>query len=131
MILSAVRSREARGDSQNLLISEFLSNASRVLQAAGIESSRFEAELILSTALGVDRKKLFLEMSTVLTDAELVKANELLELRKTRFPLQYIMGTIEFLDLPFSIRPGVFIPRPETEILVKEAERLLNGLHRR
>ena len=111
-----------------MLISEFLSSATRTLQAIGIDSPRLEAELLLSTALGVERQRLFLEMNAQLTDAEHAKANELLEIRASRFPLQYIMGAIEFLDLAFSVEPGVFIPRPETEILVTEARGLLSGL---
>lgn len=108
-----------------MLISEFLSSATRTLQAVGIDSPRLEAELLLSTALGVGRQKLFLVLNTQLTNAECARANELLEIRASRFPLQYIMGTIEFLGLAFSVIPGVFIPRPETEILVTEAVALL------
>jgi len=111
-----------------MTLSEFISAATRALEAVGIESGRLEAELLLCTALGVDRKKLFLETKSQLSAADLARANELLELRKTRFPLQYIMGTIEFLGLSFSVKPGVFIPRPETETLVEEARKILGGL---
>ena len=109
-------------------ISEFLSTAAQILRQAGVDSPRLEAELLLATALGIERKRLFLEANTLLTDAELTKANELVELRAARFPLQYITGKIEFLGFEFSLRPGVFIPRPETELLVAEAGALLSGL---
>lgn len=109
-------------------ISEFLTNATRILHQIGIDNPRLEAELLLSKALGIERKRLFLEMSTELTDTELVKAKELLEIRATRFPLQYITEKIEFLGLEFLLKPGVFIPRPETELLVVEARTLLSQL---
>ncbi|MCX5800087.1 MAG: peptide chain release factor N(5)-glutamine methyltransferase [Candidatus Eisenbacteria bacterium] len=109
-------------------ISEFLSTAAQILRQAGVDSPRLEAELLLATALGIERKRLFLEANALLTNAEVTKANELVELRAARFPLQYITGKIEFLGLEFSVRPGVFIPRPETELLVVEAGALLSGL---
>jgi release factor glutamine methyltransferase len=111
-----------------LRISEFLSNGTRTLQQIGIDNPRLEAELLLSKALDIERKRLFLEMSTELTDAELMKARRLLDLRATRFPLQYITEKIEFLGLEFLLEPGVFIPRPETELLVVEARALLSEL---
>jgi release factor glutamine methyltransferase len=111
-----------------LRISEFLSNATQKLHQIGIENPRLEAELLLGAALGIERKRLFLQMNAQLTDAELARARELLEVRATRFPLQYIMEKIEFLGLEFSLKPGVFIPRPETELLVVAARELLSGI---
>ena len=111
-----------------MLVSEFLTRATQTLHRVGIDNPRLEAELLLSATLGTERQRLFLEASTRLTNDELATANELLDIRATRFPLQYIMRKIEFLDLEFSLRPGVFIPRPETEILVVEARALMSGL---
>jgi release factor glutamine methyltransferase len=52
----------------------------------------------------------------------------LVERRKTGEPLQYITGSSEFFGLPFSVGPGVLIPRPETEHLVEEVLRLTKYL---
>jgi release factor glutamine methyltransferase len=43
-------------------------------------------------------------------------------------PIQYIFGETEFFSLPFYLKPGVFIPRPETELLVEEGLKILKGL---
>jgi len=105
-----------------------LYDAAQTLEQAGIECPRLEAEHLLATALGVERKRLYLEMGALLTDAEVSRARELLGLRATRFPLQYITARVDFLGLEFLIRQGVFIPRPETELLVAEAMALIRGI---
>jgi release factor glutamine methyltransferase len=45
-----------------------------------------------------------------------------------REPLQYVLGEVDFCGLRLRVRPGVFIPRPETELLVEEAVRILRQL---
>ena len=49
---------------------------------------------------------------------------DLVARRQTGMPIQYITGASEFFGLPFSVGPGVLIPRPETEHLVEEVIRL-------
>ncbi|MFH0778454.1 MAG: peptide chain release factor N(5)-glutamine methyltransferase [Candidatus Eisenbacteria bacterium] len=108
-----------------MLISEYLSLAASSLFSAGIESARLEAEILLATATGVTRERLIATADRSLNGEEVRRAGELLALRATRYPLQYITGRVEFLDEEFLVRPGVFVPRPETEFLVLEAEKLL------
>jgi len=48
--------------------------------------------------------------------------------RAKREPLQYILGSTEFMSLPFESRPGVFVPRPDTEVLVELAEERLRAM---
>jgi release factor glutamine methyltransferase len=55
--------------------------------------------------------------------------DELVGRRKTGEPMQYITGSSEFFGLPFSVGPGVLIPRPETEHLVEEVIRLAREFH--
>jgi release factor glutamine methyltransferase len=47
--------------------------------------------------------------------------NKILKHRANGEPLQYLLGDTEFMGLRFKVRPGVLIPRPETEVLVEEA----------
>jgi release factor glutamine methyltransferase len=105
-----------------------LEPATAYLAAAGIESARFEAELILGHVLGLSRLDLYLQYERRLEEAERARFRALLKQRRARIPLQLILGETEFFSLPFAVAPGVFIPRPETELLV---ERVLARLAER
>jgi len=108
-----------------LTVSEFLSSSTQTLQQIGIENPQLEAQVLLSAVIGIDRNRLLLAMNRELPEVQLRRAERFIELRSSRLPLQYITENVEFLGLDFSIVPGVFIPRPETELLVIEAaERL-------
>ena len=52
----------------------------------------------------------------------------MIERRARREPLQYILGTTEFMSLEFEVTPGVFVPRPDTEVLVEQADAALRRL---
>jgi release factor glutamine methyltransferase len=96
-----------------------LSAATERLAAAGVPAPRVDAELLLSHVLGVPRGRL-LTISTVHPSAA-VALDRLLKRRAAREPLQHILGRAPFRHLLLSVGPGVFIPRPETELLVDEA----------
>jgi len=51
----------------------------------------------------------------------------LIRLRGTRYPLQYIIGSVDFMGLELKVEPGVFIPRPETELLVEKVIEIARG----
>ena len=87
----------------------------------GVESPRLDAELLLARALGCDRTRLYIDFDKPLTPAELALVKPLLQRRAAREPVAYILGVKEFYGRPFEVGPGVFIPRPETEILVQLA----------
>ncbi|MDQ2749591.1 MAG: peptide chain release factor N(5)-glutamine methyltransferase, partial [Actinomycetota bacterium] len=93
-----------------------LSAATALLGAAGIESARVDAELLLAHSLGVERSRLLL-VETVPTAAESAFATALAR-RVLREPLQHIVGHAPFRHLEVAVGVGVFVPRPETELLV-------------
>src|ERR1700682_3397373 len=91
------------------------------LEKKGVDNPRLDAELLLARALECDRTRLYLEMDKPLGPAELARFKPLLQRRGVREPVAYILGSKEFYGRPFEVGPGVFIPRPETEILVQLA----------
>ena len=80
-----------------------------------MESPRVDAELLLAAALGVSRTAL-LTAGEVPAEAA-ARFAALLEQRADRVPLQHLTGTAPFRHLELSVGPGVFIPRPETELV--------------
>ncbi len=111
-----------------MTVSEFFSSAIHTLRQSGIESPELEAQILLSAVLEIDKNRLPLVMDTRLSEAQLSRAKRFVESRASRLPLQYITEEVEFLGLGFSVLPGVFIPRPETELLAIEAAGKVEGL---
>ena len=86
------------------------------LADAGIESPRVDAELLLAHVLGVTRARL-LTLDDV-GDEAAGRFEALLGQRADRVPLQHLTGRAPFRYLELAVGPGVFVPRPETELLV-------------
>jgi len=101
-----------------------LTDAAAILAAAGIDTPRFDAELLLAAAAGADRASLY-SGGVKLDDAARERLAEMIELRARRMPLAYIVGRREFFSLDIDVAPGVLIPRPETETLVAAALSLM------
>lgn len=84
------------------------------------DEAAVEARLILCKVLDMSWAQLALGTRTIeKSDAQTI--NDMLERRRKGEPLQYIFGEWEFMGLPFIVRPGALIPRPETETLVEFA----------
>ena len=84
-------------------------------------SPALEADLLLTHALGVDRTALFAHPERALDGAALAALDALVARRLDGEPIAYLTGRREFLDREFAVRPGVLVPRPETELLVELA----------
>ena len=95
------------------------------LLAAGIETAAREADWILEWGTGLGRAQLLVSGDRTLTSLEEARVFGAMARRVIREPLQYILGTADFYGRPFSVAPGVLIPRPETEHLIEEALALL------
>src|ERR1043166_8731093 len=94
-----------------------LSAAIARLSAAGVDTPRLDAELLLAHVLNTTRTSLFAPPERRLSADEAWHYEALLQRRLAREPLPYILGSWEFLGLPFRVTPAVLIPRPETEVL--------------
>ncbi|HYQ57601.1 MAG TPA: peptide chain release factor N(5)-glutamine methyltransferase [Draconibacterium sp.] len=75
-------------------------------------------QLIMNTVFGLSYTQMILEKDRVLAVTELSRVKSIVERLKKHEPVQYILGTTEFYGLELKVKPGVLIPRPETEELV-------------
>ena len=91
----------------------------------GDENPRVSSQWLVSEALGVSRMQLFLDAERPLTAEERGVLRDWTRRRGSGEPLQYITGEAAFRHITVKVRPGVLIPRPETEVLVSEALALL------
>ena len=92
-----------------------LAAATARLAEAGVASPRVDAELLAAHVLEVGRGRLLL-MDTMRA-GELHRFDELVARRARRIPLQHLIGTAAFRHLELAVGAGVFVPRPETELL--------------
>jgi len=105
-----------------------LAGADEYLSRRGVERARFEAELIFSSALGLSRIQLYMDLDRPLTPDERERALELVERRGKREPLAYVLGEWGFRRLTLKTDARALVPRPETEILVERALALIEKL---
>jgi release factor glutamine methyltransferase len=91
------------------------------LTQKGVENARLESEWMLCAVLDLDRMGLYVNFDKPLTPKELADYRGMIARRGRREPLQYILGSQEFMGLDFAVTPAVLIPRHDTEVLVNEA----------
>lgn len=84
------------------------------------------SEEITSFVLGVKRLELYLN-NIPISEEDAARIDGLIQKRASGYPLQYILGEAQFIDCRIMLREGIFIPRPETEILVDAVANHLGG----
>jgi release factor glutamine methyltransferase len=99
---------------------EVLRRAADYLGRHGVESPLPEAERMLAAVLAVDRASLYTRAEG-LSASEARAFGKLLCRRCSGAPLQHVTGEQGFRRLTLEVRPGVFVPRPETEVVVEAA----------
>ena len=107
---------------------DLLGEAETALGAAGVETPRLDAEVLLAAAAGLDRTRLIARLRDRVADDAAARFRGLVARRRRRKPVAYLTGEREFWSLPLEVTPAVLIPRPETELLVEVARELLAGL---
>jgi release factor glutamine methyltransferase len=85
------------------------------LAEAGVPSPEHDADVLLAHVLGVDRGGLALVQDV--SGEQVVRFEDLLARRERREPLQHLLGVAGFRYVELAVGPGVFVPRPETELL--------------
>ncbi|OJY48920.1 peptide chain release factor N(5)-glutamine methyltransferase [Pseudonocardia sp. 73-21] len=94
-----------------------IAEAERMLAECGVSSPRFDAETLAAHVVGVERSKL---MMHPLVDPPVVEElRKLVVRRASREPLQHLLGTAVLGPVEVAVGPGVFTPRPETELLLE------------
>jgi release factor glutamine methyltransferase len=97
------------------------------LEQAGCPSPRVDAEWLVAHVIGGSRTDLYAH-DHALDEHEFLRLRSLVDRRRAREPLAYVLGEWGFRGLTLSIDPRVLIPRPETEVLVERCLELLEGL---
>jgi release factor glutamine methyltransferase len=114
----AAAGRRPRG----VVVRDALDSALVALRAAGVESPRLDAELLLAEALGVDRATLVVEPDRELDGSAGRSFQDFVRRRAfEREPVAYILGRRGFRRLELSVDRRVLVPRPETEHVVEAA----------
>jgi release factor glutamine methyltransferase len=96
-----------------------ISEATLLLAEAQVSSPQVDAELLLAHVVGVERSQLITVAE--ISDENLLDFENLVARRANRVPLQHLTGVAYFRHLELAVGPGVFVPRPETELLVEAA----------
>ena len=102
-------------------VAEALRWGEEVLTEEGINGPRLQATLLLGDAMGLNRAQVLASLKEPVPTAAAEEFRASIGRRAAHVPLQYIRGRAPFLDFDVEVRPGVFIPRPETEMVVEEA----------
>jgi release factor glutamine methyltransferase len=109
-------------------VHEALDSAVVALRAAGVDTPRLDAEVLLAHVLGVERARLVVEPDRPVEGAAVRAFQDAVRRRSVeREPVAYITGTKGFRRLELAVDPRVLIPRPETETLVEAALDLPRG----
>jgi release factor glutamine methyltransferase len=102
-------------------VRDALDSANIALTAAGCDTPRLDAELLLASVLHVDRAALIADSSRGLEPDEARAFMDLAARRRSREPVAYILGEKGFRRIVLRVDPRVLVPRPETEFVVEAA----------
>jgi release factor glutamine methyltransferase len=108
-------------------VRDALDSAVIAVGAAGCDSPRLDAELLLAHVLGVGRAALIADSDRGLEPDEARAFQDLAARRRGREPVAYILGSKGFRTIELAVDPRVLVPRPETEHVVEAALGLPQG----
>ena len=116
--MAAPQSTGGRREDRTWTVADALAWTADYFSRKEVENPRRSAEWLLSAATGLSRIELYAHFDRPLTEVERAEFRSAIERRATGEPLQYVTGEMPFRHLVLQVKPGVFIPRPETEVLV-------------
>jgi release factor glutamine methyltransferase len=103
-----------------------IKEVTKELSPHGIEFAEREAELMIRYGLGIDPVNLY-SNNPDLNDEDELLIHQMVTRRTEREPLQYIIGTVDFMNLKLEVGEGVLIPRPETELMAEYAIKIITN----
>lgn len=106
-------------------IGEALIKSNFTLKDAEIENYILDSQLLMCKVLNKDKMFILMNREEELSKSQEEEFFKLVELRRKKMPTKYILGKTEFMGLDILIKPGVLIPRADTEILVEEAIKII------
>ena len=111
----------------SISIAETILRGAHRLRKAEVPEARREAGSLLAYVLGRDRSFILSHAEDPIDAEQSERFNQWIERRAAGEPQQYITGHQEFFALDFEVTKDVLIPRPETELLIENAQRLVGG----
>jgi release factor glutamine methyltransferase len=100
-------------------LSTLIHEGEAYLRSNGVETPRQESQAILQNLLSINKIDFYIEPARPVSVEDQTAFFQHIKRRGQREPLQYILGEVDFYGLPFFVAPGVFIPRPETELIIE------------
>lgn len=110
----------------SLLVKEMLTMGEKQLMDSDIADATRDCKILYCYMMDIPFSKIILEYQEVLQDRLCEKYFELIDRRSKGEPVQYIMGSQEFMGLEFIVNENVLIPRQDTETLVEDALEIIN-----
>ena len=107
-------------DAKGYTYRDILNYGSEKLRSSGIGEHELDAWYLLETVSGLSRAAYFLHTDDIIEDEIKEEFLRLIERRRERIPLSYILGNREFMGFTFTVNENVLIPEQETELLVTE-----------
>lgn len=106
---------------------EIYEQAVEKLTLAQVPDAKVDAWYLFEHSTGISRASYFLKAQEEMSLEQVEKFQSLIEKRVERIPLQYIIGSQDFMGFPFQVSRATLIPRQDTEVLVEEVCNYANG----
>lgn len=110
-----------RAEGLEKTIGNLLEEGNRILKNNDIDTYILDCQLILGKVIGKDKLYLITNRDEKVSVDKELEFLKLINKRKEKMPVKYILGKAEFMGLDFNVTEGVLIPRGDTEVLVEEA----------